>query len=361
MKHSKISPSGMHRIIQCPGSLKLCEGLPDIESDAAREGIAAAWIIEQLFAEKNIDEGIAPNEFEVDQAMIDHAESYLKTVLKYGTPMIEQAVDCSIIVPDCFGTPDAYIINRDKKIVEIFDYKYGFIPVEVEENWQLITYALGLKYWLKLGSDWGYRLHVYQPRAFHSDGIHRTWNVDSFVLNERLFDIQDAIASDFLKTGPACTYCKAAGICPKLKEETDMICESEENQQYETAEHLTPKQESDDLLRLENASKLIKARMLGLTQSITTGIQTGKTGYRHHLVQKMGREHWTIGVDQIKALGILYGKILVKETPITPKQAITAKIPADVVRINSKTESTGYELQLVDEKNLAKLFDQTVK
>jgi len=45
-KHSKYSPSGAHRWVNCPASIKLCEGLESKSSKYAAEGTDAHEVCE---------------------------------------------------------------------------------------------------------------------------------------------------------------------------------------------------------------------------------------------------------------------------------------------------------------------------
>ena len=46
--HALLSPSSMHRIMKCPGSVKLSEGIEQPESEYAKEGTLAHECAEEL-------------------------------------------------------------------------------------------------------------------------------------------------------------------------------------------------------------------------------------------------------------------------------------------------------------------------
>lgn len=122
-----------------------------------------------------------------------------------------------------FGTNDASVVQLFDH-VSIFDYKHGQgVVVEVEDNEQELYYALGAAQEL----DWAFEtldLVIVQPRARHQDGKVRRWSTDKATLRayeERLRVA--ALATEEpdapLKAGDWCTFCKAAAVCPELREE----------------------------------------------------------------------------------------------------------------------------------------------
>ena len=51
--HSVKSPSAMHRLIRCPGSVILSKDIPDTTSEAALEGTCAHWLAEEMLRIKS--------------------------------------------------------------------------------------------------------------------------------------------------------------------------------------------------------------------------------------------------------------------------------------------------------------------
>lgn len=50
--HSILGASSAGRWMKCPGSVRLCKGLPNVSSEAAKEGTAAHWFAEQCLKRK---------------------------------------------------------------------------------------------------------------------------------------------------------------------------------------------------------------------------------------------------------------------------------------------------------------------
>jgi hypothetical protein len=104
---------------------------------------------------------------------------------------------------------------------------------------------------------------------------------------------------------------------------------------------------------ITSAIERLKARASGLSEVALSTIRTGGRvpGYTVEIGQ--GREIWKIPVAEVASMGKLMGKVLVKETPITPKQAI--KLGMDPTLVASFTERRTGETKLVpDDGTLAR-------
>jgi hypothetical protein len=130
--------------------------------------------------------------------------------------LIEQPFDLSDIYPGMYGTNDACLCEPFGKII-VYDYKHGAgVPVDVENNPQLLYYALGAY----LGTDCEeIELVVVQPRARHVDGPVRRWTLTYAELNTWILGalLPAAKATEDpgapLVAGDWCRFCKASGIC----------------------------------------------------------------------------------------------------------------------------------------------------
>ena len=158
--HARLSPSGSKRWFSCPGSVTLEAGFPDTANTYSDAGTAmhevAAWCLtEHRRAHLRIAQQIPvhhPGEekrfVEFTDEMAATTQEYVDTVRMLGIGnvlQVEQRVDFSpfIGVADQFGTADAIIWNdRDGELM-LIDLKTGYKFVDVEENSQLLCYALG--------------------------------------------------------------------------------------------------------------------------------------------------------------------------------------------------------------------------
>lgn len=188
-EHSPVGASAIKRVLACPASVGLAEGIPDDESDHAALGTAVHAIIEQCFndgddAWKWI--GGRMHGIPVDKTMADGAQVMLDAVRlahpdrNQGNFFVERKFHCPTIHPLFFGTSDCVYIEQIETspgvfvlILHVWDYKNGVTLVEADAE-QLKYYACGaletLIMWEKVDKV---VLHLVQPNGFHSDGVVR--------------------------------------------------------------------------------------------------------------------------------------------------------------------------------------------
>ena len=168
-KHSILSASSSHRWIKCPYSVWESIDIEEVPNKFAEERTKAHELCEIM---------LNGNEFKIDDynpEMIECAEAYVQYVDNHSVGAkryIEQRIDYSNITGvkyidgelDSFGTADC-VIEKENEIV-IIDYKYGAgVKVEVDNNSQLMLYALGC---LKQRPDiTKFTICIFQPRMNH--------------------------------------------------------------------------------------------------------------------------------------------------------------------------------------------------
>ncbi|MFC2423640.1 MAG: DUF2800 domain-containing protein [Fusobacterium polymorphum] len=231
MAHALLGPSSAARWIACPPSVKLCEQFEDVESEYAKEGSLAHEIAE-LKVRKLIDPGLTSRKFTAAMKKLKEKELYQEEMQGYTdeyvefiqeqmysystTPHIavEQKVDFSEYVPDGFGTADCILISNDT--LHIIDFKYGKgVPVSVENNKQLLLYALGAYLAYEMIFPIAHiKMSIVQPRLANID----TWECSLDYLLEFAKIAQEKATmalkgeGDF-NCGEHCKFCKAKAIC----------------------------------------------------------------------------------------------------------------------------------------------------
>jgi hypothetical protein len=232
--HARLAPSSAYRWLKCAGSIALSEGLTEAPSEFADEGTAAHQLAERCLlggtdAKKYRGDKImvGARSFTVDAEMVDAVQLYLDVVREIAEEAeefeVEQRLDVSDLVPGCFGTGDTVAYSEVTRRLSVVDLKYGKgVAVEVTENTQELTYALGLlKRYHNRGVD-EVELVIVQPRAPHRDGPVRRWSTSVVGLYEHAIALQDAARSIAEPNAPRipgghCKFCKAAAICPELR------------------------------------------------------------------------------------------------------------------------------------------------
>nr|DAS75314.1 MAG TPA: Protein of unknown function (DUF2800) [Caudoviricetes sp.] len=231
MAHALLGPSSASRWMACPPSVRLCEQFEDVESEYAKEGSLAHEIAE-LKMKKLIDPGLTSRKFTSAMKKLKDKELYQEEMQGYTdeyvefiqeqmysyetTPHIsvEQKVDFSQYVPGGFGTADCILISNDT--LHIIDFKYGKgVPVDAENNAQLLLYALGayLAYEMIFPIE-HIKMSIVQPRLSNIC----TWECSlDYLLTFAKKAQEKAVMAlngegDF-NCGEHCKFCKAKAIC----------------------------------------------------------------------------------------------------------------------------------------------------
>src|ERR1700761_7530512 len=195
MAHARVAPSALAITVPCPASLTMQEQIPaPPDSDAALEGdvghkVALTYgTFGPAMGRKLCPVGTvikhAGRDWTVDDDMVDGALLYAENVHPAGR--FEESVVISDL-PECFGTPDFF--KYDTKgggadgtypVFDIVDYKYGHRAVDPFENFQLMSYLLGVVEQLnkspqRISEGTEVRFKIVQPRAYHREGPVREW------------------------------------------------------------------------------------------------------------------------------------------------------------------------------------------
>ena len=363
---NNLSPSNASRRMACPGSHKLEALYPQDKSTYAIEGTAAHWVASELLRRNDwIIPSVTDVGTEITDEMIEGAQLYSGFINSRIHPAsgvhIEERMDIHSIHPNCWGTPDCWVLQSPTDI-DIYDYKYGRGFVEVYENWQLIEYAAGILDTLGingiLDQHMIIRMHVIQPRSFHPEGQIRTWSVRASELRPYFNILQNgehAATHPSAKTtvSSECNHCAARHACPALQTAS---MASVDISTSAVPHNLSATELATELRFLEHASDLIMARISGLSAEALALIQRGERLPHYYATRSKGREKWKITTEQVIALGELYGVELSKPKVVTPKQAITEGLCDKQVRKYSETTYGELKLMALDTRKTDKMF-----
>lgn len=215
----------MHRWVNCPGSVKLSEGVEVKTSPYAEEGTKAHELAAALLSE---------TEWKDDQK---HDKEFFESVAVYVDLITEEAINnrhgqygietqfhIPEFHPQFYGTCDAWAYCSKQKLLRVYDFKYGKgHRVEVENNPQLLYYLTGI--YLLHGFDADkFECVIVQPRMPNRLGqvVHR-WGFSSV---EPLLDFSaeffEAVEkaegkNPPLKAGNYCYFCPARLKCPEQR------------------------------------------------------------------------------------------------------------------------------------------------
>jgi len=228
--HALLSASSAHRWMACPGSAKIADRYPNLETPYTKEGTLAHEVAEAVASGRVKPENIETNENTgVDAEMVRHATAYRDYIdslcTEHTSKMLEVKVDFSCWVPGGFGTADCILLHGNT--MDVIDYKYGQgVSVKAEYNPQLLLYGLGAF------NEYGFvydvdlvRLHIFQPRL---DNI----SVADYTLKDLLSfgECVKASALDAMEETPIlcagdhCKFCPHAGRCSELAQKSIADC-----------------------------------------------------------------------------------------------------------------------------------------
>ena len=349
--------------MRCAASVRLRQHdavLPG-ESEAALEGTAAHWAAAQILEHGREHIGAVHQGVTLDEEMYRHVRVYTEAVRAVNAEwrLFEERLAMPSIHAQAFGTADAVLLNNMQKHITVFDFKYGYRPVEEFENWQGICYAAGVLDRFALSEEWTVEFVVAQPRAYHRNGPIRSWNTTASAIRvhtQRLAE-QARVAlesnSPPARVGAWCKYCEARHFCSAAQ----TAALSAMDTVYEgAADPLSPEALSLELRLLRQAQERLAHRLTGLEAQAMVEIQAGKVVPGWSVDHPPGRETWTRPVGEVVALGNLFGKQLGKLEPITPKQARDLGVPAEMVRAMSTRKTSEAKLVEVNTTAARKVF-----
>lgn len=349
-------------LAKCAGSVMMQKAHPELttdESEAARQGTAAHWVVEQMLKEcinhnKETLLGLsdlpatAPNGETINDMMIEAAQDYVKLVMsivgdKLYCMRVEEKVDVKRIHELCYGFVDTSIclMSTNPQVEDhhlyILDFKYGFTPVEAYENWQLMSYAAGKIDTLGL-DDLTTTLHliVHQPRRHHILGPVREWTIKGHEIRAYMNHIKHQ-AEMSLKpeaetvSGDHCKHCTARRGCPAAinagYNAIDVIDKA-------IPIHLSNDELGVVIQEFERAVEAGKTILSGLEAEAMARIEQGNHIHLYSIGSGRSSTNWKEGSEElIINMGKLLGHDIAKPIkPITPKQAINKGIDANVIK-----------------------------
>jgi hypothetical protein len=275
--HAKLSPSGAHRWMRCPGSVALEEQYPADKAGAhAAEGTLAHTLAsdcldgtgEHPFQRIGETHEVGGFTFTVDKIMADYVDDYIRLVRDYakrGMLLVERRVPIGHMTGEegATGTSDAIVVDSTNRTLFVIDLKFGMgVRVDATRNEQLMMYALGALEMCEHLCDFDeVCMVIHQPRLNH---VAEEWISVADLLSFRdevsvgAERVRDATAkrafggtiateiwpAKFLSPGERqCKWCKAKHNCPAVKALVD-----------ETVDHIAPAASADDFADLGDNS-----------------------------------------------------------------------------------------------------------
>ena len=225
--HAILSPSASNIWLRCTRAPRMCETIPDQQTDYARQGTQAHTLC-QYKLEKALGYEVKDPRAELDlldEEMESCSDDYVQFVMQLLTDMrqtcsdpvilIEQRLDFSEWVTEGFGYGDCILVADGA--MHVIDFKYGEgVLVDARDNSQMMCYALGAINLLdNLYDISSVSMTIFQPRRENVS----TWTQDKF----ELFGWADSVlkpAADLAYKGEGtfcagehCRFCRARATC----------------------------------------------------------------------------------------------------------------------------------------------------
>jgi hypothetical protein len=278
--------------------------------------------------------------------MVKHVKTYVSDIwraLNSGGPTerageldfhVEHKFSLAGFGAELFGTCDCMLYKEATQTLYVWDLKYGDgKPVDIKDNKQMLYYALGAVQSLPDRIIENIVLTIVQPRAFHREGVVRSWTATATQLGPLIRQLrvaaEEAMGNHPTATaGPHCKYCPAQYDCPaSLNAAADAV----ETSETATPVGLTPAAMAFELRLLRRAQMNLENRLAAIEAQAMSEIRAGKIVPGWSIEHANGREEWVKSTEEVLAMGELFGVKLAKPDAITPAQARKAGMAADVV------------------------------
>lgn len=326
-------PSAAHIWTKCALAPRLFQMAPPEEpSDPAREGTCAAWVAEMVLSGQAPDSASLvdtahENGWVVDATMARHVQGYVDMLRNRGGEIdAERKVKLNDRIQ---GTPDAFaVLGGDHLFVD--DLKYGYEIVEATTP-QVVIYAGALLRHLTSRGRIIRRvtLGIYQPRAYHSLGIHRTrWLYPEDLMREvhvieaaaERAHRDEAIAAP----GSHCRRCSGAAYCHAVAHEVYECFHRMLNGQQR---QMTPAEMAEELTFLDMAEAMFKGRRDAVEAEANARISRGENIPGWMRESGHGHRRWTASAATVEAM-----------TGVDPRDTSKMLTPAELERRGADPE-----------------------
>lgn len=356
-----VTATELPRLMACNGSRLMGSSTSLVQTDdtVRDEGNAAHWLVEQVHAghftvEELIDRK-APNGIYITSEMVGYLEEYLKAIREGG--YVEIDTSHGTLSWQINGRADLAKYHAPTKHLRIADLKYGWSIVEPENNWTLISHAIGYiaQHNLEFSTI---TFTIYQPRAYHPAGRIRSWQIDHEQLKELWKQLATTLTTpnDILNTGKHCYNCPALATCPAARKAQMNAVDASEKA---FVDEIDNEELSFQLDHMKRAIDVLKQQEKAYNEEALNRIKQGQIvnnySLDHELTNRMWQKH--VNPDLMK---ILTGKDLGKKQDlITPAEAERRGVSKEVVAPFVERCNKGVKLIRMDANTKAnKLFNQ---
>lgn len=348
-EHSRLSPSKAHTWTECTAALGFIKANehrlpPDTPGPSAMEGTKAHTVAEKLLLGEKLPAWALTNTKE-NREKIRHGKAYAefchdvmgskRDVIRWGA---EYRAPLYYLTSER-GTVDFHAITKTG--VHLVDYKYGYDPVDSEENLQMAIYARSLLedmfdgFWLAPpADDFPVTMTIFQPRL---EQDHVTWTTSWGELKKFTDERITPKARTILRGDPGvfkcspkiCKWCRGAAICvahndamlDDFKDEVETVLAGDEPRPVATIG-------DDEIVRMFNNRDRLADRIKEIEKFVNGRLLSGKKLPGVKLVlSRGGHRRWTdakAAGELLLSLKLPYDEVYPPSDVITP--AVAEKI-----------------------------------
>lgn len=343
----QVTATNLPRLLACNGSRLLPNvDLPEKDNTVKDEGNAADWVIKQVFSGQHLLEELidrkAPNGVYITPDMAEHLETYLGWI--EGKGLIEENTNYNGTAWSVAGRTDHVWFDERSdgvKILNISDFKYGWKIVEPDQNWTLISHAIG--YTLRTGiQPTHYEFKIFQPRPYHPRGSVRVWRVGALefeALKNSVFGTLDNL-NDEIKTGEHCYKCPSRTNCPAAM--------AANMNSIDVAYNSYSQDPTEDELEFlitqsKRAMEVLKQSLSAYEDTALSRLQKGTIFKNYVAENNVGNEVWQDNITP-EFVDMIVGKTVSKKVLPTPKQVVKMGVPEEVVKTMTERKNKGFKL-----------------
>lgn len=360
-----LTPSTSHLWTKCALTASISHGagtgdgpfIPDAgdgDTEARREGIAADWVANGVLrgdaasAAEFLGES-APNGWMITGDLVQHVQGYVDYCRSRGEVVQTQSI---INIPHLFirGRLDSQTVQG--RTLEIIELKYGWRPVEVEFNPQLLCEAIAL---FDPEKHDRVILTIYQPRPYHPDGKVRHWEMDEPELTTAYYWLKGkAIAATSPdpkgSVGYHCRDCDGRGRCEALARAAYSAFEWISGT---AITKMDAKQLGDEAKFLDLALALVKARHSGIIAEINGRMRRNEYIPGWMWEQRLGDREFIIPLNEVEAKT---GITPYKQVPMSPAELEREGADVKIIEEITTRSNAGIKLVPATQKAMARIF-----
>jgi hypothetical protein len=352
MRHE--TATDLARLMQCEGSylLERPSIVQDDDTTLRDEGNAWHWLAQQLFdgrlSRQQALGATAYNGVFITAPMIQHAVDYIDALW---AGEMEQRTSFQGNGWQIDARADHVAFDAATSTLYVDDGKYGYGLVSPEWNWTLIAHAVGWSIQKQI-TPACVQLSIYQPRAYHPLGVHRTWRFAGDMLAHMYQRIDRVMTqpTNLLTTGAQCRKCPTRYVCPAYREASMNAIDATS---HAYTDSLSAEALAAELDLLEHADQTIQQRKKALTELALFRVRSGEVIPGRAMDRPKGNRRYKKNVDAA-TLQFLVGRDLSERKLPTPAKLEDMGVPLSVLEAVTERPDGAPRLVKVDVDAMAR-------